>query len=172
MAMSLRIGIVGATGYSGAVAARLVATHPSFRLAFATSDKLAGASVADYLGLPLPEPLTFVPNAEAAQHENKCDAVFLATPSEASAELAPKFIAAGRRVVDLSGAHRPGVAPEGTRAHYGLPELFGAPPAGVLVANPGCYPTAAILAIGPLVREGLVEPTGIVVDGKSGVTGA
>ncbi|MGH7268849.1 MAG: Asd/ArgC dimerization domain-containing protein, partial [Polyangiaceae bacterium] len=57
-------------------------------------------------------------------------------------------------------------------AHYGLPELFGAPPPGSIVSNPGCYPTAALLALAPLLREGLIEPTGIVVDGKSGVTGA
>jgi N-acetyl-gamma-glutamyl-phosphate reductase len=60
-----------------------------------------------------------------------------------------------------------------SKAHYGLPELFGAPPEGTkLVANPGCYPTATLLALGPLVREGLVEAEGIVVDAKSGVTGA
>ena len=58
------------------------------------------------------------------------------------------------------------------RAHYGLPELYGRPPADALVSNPGCYPTAALLALAPLVRTGLVEPDGIVIDGKSGVTGA
>jgi N-acetyl-gamma-glutamyl-phosphate reductase len=58
------------------------------------------------------------------------------------------------------------------KAHYGLPELFGAPPRDGIVANPGCYPTAALLALAPLVREGLVEPEGLIVDAKSGVTGA
>jgi N-acetyl-gamma-glutamyl-phosphate reductase len=99
--------------------------------------------------------------------------------------LAPAFADRGKQVVDLSGAFRLDAADyprwygfeHGApawlgRAHYGLPELFGPPPRGALVANPGCYPTATLLALAPLVREGLVEPAGIVVDAKSGVTGA
>ena len=100
--------------------------------------------------------------------------------------LAPAFAERGKQVIDLSGAFRleaedyprwygfEHAAPAWlARAHYGLPELFGARPRrGALVANPGCYPTAALLALAPLVREGLIEPTGIIVDAKSGVTGA
>jgi len=192
----IRVGVVGASGYSGAVAARLVESHPRMSLAFATSDKLAGESVAAHLGIPGLRPgvdVRFVPNAAALDHADACDAVLLATAADISMRLAPAFAERGRSVVDVSGAFRLDVSAyprwygfEHTapawleRAHYGLPELFplprpapsGAPPEGRLVANPGCYPTAALLALGPLVREGLVEPTGIVVDGKSGVTGA
>jgi len=181
----IRVGVVGASGYSGAVAARLVDSHPRLTLAFATSDRLAGESVGAHLGLRAGGDTRFIPNAAALDHADACDAVLLATAADVSMRLAPAFAERGRAVVDLSGAFRleapayprwygfEHTAPAWLgRAHYGLPELFGPPPPGALVANPGCYPTAALLALGPLVREGLVEPAGIVVDAKSGVTGA
>jgi N-acetyl-gamma-glutamyl-phosphate reductase len=191
--MQLRVGVVGASGYSGGVASRLIADHPHARLAFASSDKLVGKSVASSLGLERVDgDLRFVANASAIEQAEACDAVLLATPAEVSLELAPEFAARGKQVVDLSGAFRL-TAPEYPRwyrfehkapawlerAHYGLPELFGPPPraavggdAKTIVANPGCYATAALLAITPLLRAGLVEPAGIAVDGKSGTTGA
>lgn len=181
---SVRVGVVGASGYSGSVAARLVATHPRLSLGFATSDKLVGESVGTHLGVHA-DALRFVPNGAALEHADACDAVLLATSAEVSMHLLPAFAERGKKVVDLSGAfrlHRADYprwygfehsAPEWlARAHYGLPELYGPPPPGSVVSNPGCYPTAALLALAPLVREGLVEPTGIVVDAKSGVTGA
>jgi N-acetyl-gamma-glutamyl-phosphate reductase len=181
----LRVAVVGASGYSGSVAARLVATHERLALAVATSDKLAGESVAAHLGTRSPGALRFVPNAGALDHADACDAVILATAADVSMRLGPAFADRGKQVIDLSGAfrleahayprwyHLEHAAPAAlARAHYGLPELFGAPSGGSIVANPGCYPTAALLALGPLVREGLVEPAGIFVDGKSGVTGA
>jgi N-acetyl-gamma-glutamyl-phosphate reductase len=181
----LRVGVVGASGYSGAVATRLVATHPATALAFATSDRHVGESVAARLGAALDPDVRFVANGDAQGQMESCDAVLLATSAEVSAYLAPAFADAGKQVVDLSGAFRLDAAGAARwyqlehlspvwleRAHYGLPELSGPPPAGALVANPGCYPTAALLALAPLLREGLVEPEGIVVDGKSGVTGA
>jgi N-acetyl-gamma-glutamyl-phosphate reductase len=181
----LRVGIVGASGTSGSVATRLVAAHPAIELAFASSDKLADESLAARLGILGHAASRFVPNAAVLDQADTCDAVLLATAADVSMKLAPAFAARGKQVVDLSGAFRLDAAEYPRwyafdhaapalleRAHYGLPELFGVPPAGTLVANPGCYPTAALLAIAPLVREGLVEPTGIVVDGKSGVTGA
>jgi len=182
----MRVGVVGASGYSGAVAARLVESHPRLTLAFATSDKLASESVAAHLGLVGHSADTrFVSNASALDHADACDAVLLATAANVSMRLAPAFAERGRTVVDLSGAFRLDAAAYPRwygfehalpawlgRAHYGLPELFGPAPSGALVANPGCFPTAALLALGPLVRAGLVEPAGIVVDAKSGVTGA
>lgn len=184
-----RIGIVGASGYSGAVAARLVAAHPTFQLAFVTSDKLAGTPARKKLGPHVPEGLAFVANSAALALAAECDAVLLATPAEASAELVPALLAASGdlKIVDLSGAFRLADAAaypehygfehryaEGlAAAWYGLPELFGAPPrAARLVANPGCYPTASLLALAPLLRAGLIEPRGIIIDAKSGVSGA
>jgi N-acetyl-gamma-glutamyl-phosphate reductase len=180
---------VGASGYSGAVAARLVAAHPSLALAFVTSDKLAGTPARRHLGVAVPKDLAFSRNDEATKLGGECDVALLATPAEVAAELAPKLLAAhaNLRVVDLSGAFRLGdadaypkhygfthAAPDQlASAWYGLPELFGAPPAGTrLVSNPGCYPTATLLALAPLVREGLVDCDGIIVDAKSGVSGA
>ncbi len=182
----LRVGVVGASGYSGMVAARLVAVHDRLSLVFATSDKLTGASVATHLGTRLePSDLRFVPNATALDQAGACDAVLLATAADVSMRLLPAFADRGKQVIDLSGAFRleagayprwygfEHLAPQWLeRAHYGLPEIFGAAPAGGVVANPGCYPTAALLALAPLVREGLVEPEGLVIDAKSGVTGA
>ncbi|HEY4014253.1 MAG TPA: N-acetyl-gamma-glutamyl-phosphate reductase [Polyangiaceae bacterium] len=182
----LRVAVVGASGYSGAVAARLVAGHPRLSLAYATSDKLAGQSVAAHLAVHVDEPdLRFAPNGEAVALADRCDAVLLATAADVSLRLLPAFAELGKQVVDLSGAFRletkdyprwygfEHTAPAWlARAHYGLPELYGSPPPGAVVANPGCYPTAALLALVPLLREKLVEPVGIVVDAKSGVTGA
>ena len=179
----MRVGVVGASGYSGTIAARLVAKHPSLELAFVTSDQLAGTPARGRLRVATE--LAFEPNGRAAELE--ADLVFLCTPAEASAKLAPELLRLGRRVVDLSGAFRLADAAAYPRwygfdhprpellagAHYGLPELFGAPPeGGRLVSNPGCYPTATLLALAPLVRAGLVETSGLVVDAKSGVTGA
>jgi N-acetyl-gamma-glutamyl-phosphate reductase len=182
------IGVVGATGYSGALAARLLAAHPGFTLAFCTSDAAAGEPVSARLGFA--SDLVFRPNGDAAKEAQGVDAVVLATPAEASARLAPAMIDAHKVVVDLSGAFRLGdpasyptwygfAHPSPAlldRAHYGLPELFGphrrASDGSALVASPGCYPTAALLALAPLLREGLIEPRGLIVDAKSGVTGA
>jgi N-acetyl-gamma-glutamyl-phosphate reductase len=181
----LRVGVVGATGTSGAVATRIVLGHPELALAFATSDRAAGKSVAATLGIVPDADARFASHDDALGGVATCDAVLLATSAEISARLAPAFADAGKQVVDLSGAFRldaAGIAkwygfahPSPAwleRAHYGLPELFGAPPPDALVSNPGCYPTAALLALAPLLRAGLVEQAGIVVDAKSGVTGA
>ncbi len=183
-----KVGVVGATGYSGALAARLLHAHPGFTLGFCTSDAAAGERVSDRFGFA--SDLRFIPNGEAARGAGGVDAVLLATPAQASADLAPGLLEAGKVVVDLSGAFRLGDAALYPtwygfshpcpalleRAFYGLPELFGpprrAPDGSALVANPGCYPTATLLALAPLLRAGLIERQGIVVDAKSGVTGA
>jgi N-acetyl-gamma-glutamyl-phosphate reductase len=181
----LRVGIVGASGYSGGVAGRLVAIHPHLTLAFGTSDKLAGEDIAAHLGVRLEGGARFVANGSALDHADACDAVLLCTSADVSVKLAPVFAERGKQVVDLSGGFRleAGAYPRWygfdhgapgwlERAHYGLPELFGAPPRGTIVSNPGCYPTAALLALAPLVRERLVDPAGLIIDAKSGVTGA
>ncbi len=181
----VRVGIVGASGYSGAVATRLVAIHPRLSLVFATSDKLMGENVGEQLAARVDPALRFVGNGSSLEHADECDAVLLATSAEVSMRLLPAFAERGKQVVDLSGAFRleAGAYPrwygfEHTapawleRAHYGLPEAFGAPARDAVVSNPGCYATAAILAIAPLVRERLIEPAGIIVDAKSGVSGA
>ncbi|MCC6649205.1 MAG: N-acetyl-gamma-glutamyl-phosphate reductase [Polyangiaceae bacterium] len=180
------VGVVGASGYSGAVLVSLLARHPGARLVFATSDKRAGERVSDVTGADTGE-LRFSPNGSALELAAGCDVALLATSAEVSLDLAPRLLAANKRVVDLSGAFRLRDAAEYPRwyrlehrhpellaeAHYGCFEIAGPPPAGArLVANPGCYPTAALLSVAPLLSAGLAEPRGVVVDAKSGVTGA
>jgi N-acetyl-gamma-glutamyl-phosphate reductase len=181
----LRVGIVGASGYSGSISARLVAIHPHLSLAFGTSDKLVGESLGAHLGVRVDDSLRFVGNGTAVEHADSCDVVLLATSAEISMRLLPAFAERGKQVIDLSGAFRleAGAYPRWygfehtapawlSRAHYGLPEVTGAPPRDGVVANPGCYATASLLVLAPLVREKLIEPAGIIVDAKSGVTGA
>jgi len=178
--------IVGASGYTGLELTRLIARHPRLRVAALYSDRwseeLAGAR------LPLDGPaaaLRYRPLAEGSDAE--AEIVFLATPAEVSAELAPKLLARGARVIDLSGAFRledPALYPQWygfahpapallAEARYGLPELARAKlPGARLVTNPGCYATAIALAVAPLVKAGLGLEGGIAVTGMSGVSGA
>ena len=165
------VAILGASGYSGQETLDRVLHHPGLTVAALGSDSLAGEPAAALdvrLNGSLPR---FVPNDEALAAG--ADVVFLCLDNARAAAIEPP---AGAVVVDLSGAHRLR-DPESARAwysvapgawSYGLPELY--PPSGPLVANPGCYATAALLALGPLA--GAVDPTGVVVDAKSGVSGA
>lgn len=179
-----RVGIVGYSGYSGAELVRLLKRHP--HLEAVLLDHRSDAGAASPLRRPdLPPHAACAP--EAVRGEDLA-AVCLATPPEVSMDLAPAMLDAGARVVDLSGAFRlrtpenysawykqphtePGLLAE---AAYGLPEFCRRRIAGArLVANPGCYPTAANLAIRPLVEAGVVDrAAGIVCDAKSGVSGA
>ncbi|HEY5058550.1 MAG TPA: N-acetyl-gamma-glutamyl-phosphate reductase [Gaiellaceae bacterium] len=171
------VAVVGASGYAAQETLDRVLRHPELEVVALGSDSLAGrgASALDVrLNGSLP---AFVPNEEALAAG--ADVVFVCFGHERAAELEPPAAAV---VVDLSGAHRLqdqalypawyGFAhprPEQlTEWNYALPEL--APPTGRLIANPGCYATAALLALAPLA--GAIEPDGVVVDGKSGVSGA
>jgi len=175
--MSISTTILGASGYSGQETLDRVLAHPELELVALGSDSLAGqrASVLDpRLNENVP---AFVPNAAALAAG--ADVVFCCLDHERAALLDTP---ADTVVVDLSGAHRlarpalyarwygfehprPEVLPEWS---YAVPELF--PPTGPLIANPGCYATAVLLALAPLAA--VVEPSGVVVDAKSGVSGA
>jgi N-acetyl-gamma-glutamyl-phosphate reductase len=182
--VAARVAIAGATGYTGQELLRLLSRHPSVSLAAAMSSGRTGASSRRLPGLSRLWDGTIVPLAPDAL-KNDADLVFLALPDAAAAELAPALVDAGVRVIDLSGAFRLHDAavrgrwyPE-TRAlpagvAYGLTERErGAVARAQLVANPGCYPTATLLALAPLVEAGLlVANTDIIVDAKSGVSGA
>jgi len=185
--MASRVGIVGASGYSGATLARIAAGHPGIKLAFVTSDRHEGERACDRLGGFFDPSLRFSPNASAVELAASADVVFLATSAEIAAKLAPAFADLGKLTIDLSGAFRLGEAAAYPQwygfehpapaylasAFYGLPEVFGPPPEdAVLISNPGCYATATILALTPVLKAGLAEPSGIFVDAKSGVSGA
>jgi N-acetyl-gamma-glutamyl-phosphate reductase len=184
----LRVGIVGVSGYSGMELCRLIARHPLLSLAVAVSDKWAG----DDLGHHLPVDgstagVRIRSQAETSDAVAGLDLVFLCTPTEASIELAPRALDGGTRVMDLSGAFR--LAMNDYPRWYGFshprPDLLGTacysmPEAGAsgdirtarLVSNPGCYATASTLAVLALLRAGVIGREGIIVDGKSGTTGA
>jgi N-acetyl-gamma-glutamyl-phosphate reductase len=182
-----RVGIIGASGYTGAELLRIAAHHPDFEVVVATGDSMAGRRAADlYPSLEVGYPdLVFTVFDPAAL--DGLDLVFLGLPHDASMELAPSLVGNVGCVVDLSAAFRlkdPSAYPtfygfEHTQldllasAVFGLPELHRADLKGAaLVATPGCHVTAATLALRPLVDAGLVETTGIVVNTLTGITGA
>ncbi len=184
----ISVAVVGASGYTGGELLRLLEGHPDATVTFLGGERsaglalsqvhpnLAGAAGAGALVEPI-DPVAIGARAEVA---------FLALPHGVSSELAPSLLEEGMRVIDLSGDFRLGadaypewygfthLSPEWlAKAVYGLPELFGAEVAGAqLVANPGCYPTAMILGLTPLVSAGLIDPAIITVDGKTGLSGA
>lgn len=181
-----RAAIIGASGYTGLELTRLLARHPRLTLSAIFSDRWTDATAGDRLPLDGPAAaLRYTPLAEAEAVD--AEIVFLATPAEVSAALAPKLLARGARVVDLSGAFRladaaaypawygfthpaPALLAE---ARYGLPELARADLRDArFVTNPGCYATSIALAVAPLVRNGLASPDGIAVTGLSGFSGA
>ena len=167
-----RVGVLGATGYTGRELIRLLAEHPRAEIVFATSESEARR--------PLRRLARRAPDLELVRSEDadlsSVDVVFSCLPHGASALWCERSRAAGARVVDLSSDLRVIAedTPEWAReAVYGLPELHRERLRGAeLVANPGCYPTAAVLAIAPLVRRGLIGAGPIIINAASGVTGA
>jgi len=180
--------VVAVNKNAGGVLCGLLASHPGVALRFATSDRWAGQSLSRRLTINGPTgEVVFSHPAHAEALAQGCAVVLLATPAEASLALAPKLLARGVRVIDLSGAFRlrdaalypahyqleHGQPALLAQARYGLPELGRAGIADAhLVANPGCFPTAAALALAPLVRAGLLTADRLIVDACSGVTGA
>src|SRR3954469_3155350 len=177
---SIRVGVAGATGYAGLELLRRLARHPHADLRFAMASSASEAKrlpgLARIWDAPI-EPL------DIDKLGNETDAVFLALPETLAAEIAPALANRGRRVFDLSGAFRlrdaavrqrwyPHTGDTSLPIVYGLTERRRLELASAkLVACPGCYPTAAVLALQPLVAGSLVEP-GIVIDAKSGISGA
>ncbi|WP_372634111.1 N-acetyl-gamma-glutamyl-phosphate reductase [Fodinibius sp.] len=181
-----KVGIVGATGYTGSELVRLLIDHPDVTIEIITSESKAGQSFASInphfkgrVDMKL-EPLKNLENHDL-------DLVFLALPHGVSMDFIREWDPGDFRVIDLSGDFRLGSAREYTRwykkehvapdliadAVFGLPELFRDQIRNAqLVANPGCYPTSAILALAPLLKDGIIEPGQIMIDAKSGVSGA
>ena len=183
----VKVGIIGASGYTGAELLRLCAQHPEVEVVCATGDSQAGtlASVL-YPSLAAVYP-NLVFEEFSADRFAGLDAVFLGVPHEAALEIAPQLVGKVGVVIDLSAAYRlkdsslyptwygfEHTQPELlAQAVYGLPELYRSQLVGAkLIATPGCYVTAASLALTPLVRSGIVNPTGVIVDAASGVSGA
>ncbi|WP_029898047.1 N-acetyl-gamma-glutamyl-phosphate reductase [Desulfohalovibrio reitneri] len=182
-------GLVGVTGYTGLELARLLAAHPHLELTRVTSRSEAGKSLGElfpHLRATRPGGLT-VTEPDPKLLARECDVVFLAVPHGAAMDLAGELVDAGAKVVDLSADFRLR-DPEVYKQWYGLehrrPDLLEEAAFGLvefyrddvrsarLVANPGCYPSSAILALTPALEAGLVDREGLVVDSKSGATGA
>lgn len=184
---TIKVAVVGASGYTGGELLRLLAGHPKMKIAAVTSEQSAGKPVAAMF----PSLASVVSlNFEALAPESiakRADAVFLALPHTKSLQPVAACMAAGKHVVDLSADYRlkdPAVYETWYKTHhdqqdllkqavYGLPEFHReAIRKAKLVASPGCYPTAAIVQLAPLVAKGLIHTDTIVIDAKSGISGA
>ena len=183
----VRVGIIGASGYAGAELVRYLLGHPGARISYVASETYSGKPLADafpsFLGQELPDCEPY--DAEIAA--DRCDLVFQAQGNGVGMKLAPELLEFGKKLIDIPAdfrlkepaqyKHYYGIehtAPDlAAEAVYGIPEIHGAEIASArLVANPGCYAASAIIALAPLVSAGLVESKSIVIDSKSGVSGA
>ncbi|HYZ91832.1 MAG TPA: N-acetyl-gamma-glutamyl-phosphate reductase, partial [Actinomycetota bacterium] len=180
------VGVLGASGYGGGELLRYLAAHPWLDVVWATADQNAGKTVGQVFGnLVGLADLTFAP--ADVQTAPRLDLAFLALPHGTAAQTGKSLVERGVKVVDLSADWRlndasaydewygwthpdPGLLGEWV---YGLPELNRESVcAAGAVANPGCYPTAAVLALAPALQAGAIEPDGIIVDATSGISGA
>jgi len=183
----VNVGIVGATGYAGEELIDILLRHPDLRITNISAKIGQPRNISDIfprfkgrLNLACSEP-------DVNEISSNCDIVFLALPHTVSMDIAPKLLKAGKRVIDLSADYRLkntkiyakfyNVKHKDkiylARAVYGLPEIYRANiKSANLIANPGCYPTVSILALAPLVALNLVQINSVIIDAKSGVTGA
>lgn len=177
----IEVGIYGATGYMGGEALRILLEHPEVKIAWATSRN--GRDTAYYhrnlygAGIPLIKP----------EEATACDVVLVALPTGKAMEMAPELVKAGTKVIDLGADFRLKNREDWERVYgkthvcwelversvYGIPELHRREIRNAMViANPGCFSSAAIFGLAPLVKEGVIETDRIIVDGLSGTTGA
>ncbi len=182
------VGVIGASGYTGVEALKLLARHPGVSLALVTSDRWDGKTVESVTTISgAAGRLRFVDMSRAAELAANLDAVILATPADVSMKAAPALVERGVHVIDMSGAFRLTDASLYSTFYgfqhsapallsptiYGIPELFRESLRGAtLIASGGCYATAAALALAPLARAGLIGDGNIIVDALSGTTGA
>ncbi len=182
----LKVAVVGASGYTGVELLRILVGHPEIEICCVTSRQHEGLpinqvfpSLSGFCELVC-EPL------DVSSISKRADLVFTALPHKTAMEVVPDFLAAGCKVVDLSADYRlkdQAVYERWYQAHsspelfdeavYGLPELYADQLRSArLVANPGCYPTSVILGLAPLLEKQLIDPKSLIVDSKSGVSGA
>jgi N-acetyl-gamma-glutamyl-phosphate reductase len=182
----IKVAIIGASGYTGLELMRLLSQHPHVELVAVTSEKFSGMKIAEVFP-------SFLNKIDLAFHSvserkgiSEADFVFVALPHREAMGVVPKLIKQGKKVVDLSADFRfretavyekwyqKHTAPELLKdAIYGLPELYREKIRNAqLIANPGCYPTAVLLSLAPVVKKGVIDLNTVIVDAKSGVSGA
>lgn len=180
------VGIVGASGYGGVQLVRLLMDYPEVELVYLGGDSSAGKSFGDlypHLGHMVNLPIEPV-EPEIIAH--RCEVVFLSLPNGLACQITPQLLAKGCKVLDLSADYRfTDLAtyttwygtertdrPTAATAVYGLPELYRSRIAEAqLIGCPGCYPTASLLALSPLLKQGLIVPETAIIDAKSGTSG-
>ena len=165
--MSIRVGIVGISGFGGGEALRLIAGHPSFELVYAAGESSAGSRLVDrFPGVPARLAGLVIEKWDPAALP-KLDVLFASLPTGASAEALAR-VPSEVKIVDIGGDHR---YVEGWA--YGLADIWPAEIQGrTRVANPGCFPAATLTALAPLLADKLIEPGNIVIDVKTGISGA
>jgi len=180
------VGIIGATGYAGAELVRLLSGHPHVTLTVLTSRQYAGVRF-DKVYPAMQGRTPLVCEALSMERlEEACQVIIMALPHKIPMRIIPELIAKGKKVIDLSAdfrfndpllyesVYQPHTAKELLdSAVYGLSDVYSeAIQDAVLIGNPGCYPTSALLPLIPLLRQGLIDFTSIIIDAKSGVSGA
>ncbi|MBF0521874.1 MAG: N-acetyl-gamma-glutamyl-phosphate reductase [Candidatus Omnitrophica bacterium] len=182
----IKAGILGVSGYSGKEALEILLSHPEVRVTYAAANNTTGKIADIWPDLAGKTPL-YCEAFDSKKAIQSCDVMFLATPHTAAMKIAPELLKAGLKVIDISGDyrlknisqykkwyHEQHADPANLKkAVYGLPEFFREDiKKAKLLSNPGCYPTAALLALGPLVSFHANIIDSIIIDAKSGVTGA
>jgi N-acetyl-gamma-glutamyl-phosphate reductase len=182
----IRVGIIGASGYTGAELARLLCRHPETELTVATSRQYAGKSLAQVFPHLRSKVDLRCEDLSGRDLADRAELFFTAVPHQTAMSIVPELLEAGKKVIDLSADFRisdsrvyeewyqPHTAKQYLeKAVYGLPELHRQAIRGAdLIANPGCYPTSVLLGLAPLLKAGWLEPETIIIDSKSGTSGA
>jgi N-acetyl-gamma-glutamyl-phosphate reductase len=182
----ISVGIVGASGYGGVQLVRLLVEHPEVEIVYLGGDSSAGKEYGElYPHLQHRIPITIEP-IDVETIASRCQVVFLGLPNGLACNIAPQLVEKGCKVLDLSADYRfknldtyttwykttRTDVEASANAVYGLPELYRKEiENSSLIGCPGCYPTASLLALAPLLKQGLIEPDSIIIDAKSGTSG-
>ncbi|OGV96695.1 MAG: N-acetyl-gamma-glutamyl-phosphate reductase [Nitrospinae bacterium RIFCSPLOWO2_02_FULL_39_110] len=182
-----KIGVLGASGYTGLELIRILLNSKQVKISAITSEKYTRTNISDIFPFFKGRLDLIYETLSPEVISEKCDFVFSALPHKTSMSVIPSLLKAGKKAVDLSADYRlksPDIYKEWYKEEHTSPELLGSAIYGIpelkrkkikaasLVANPGCYPTSVILALAPLIKENIINTDSIIIDSKSGVTGA